>query len=299
MSSRRLCRCFLLSAFLALASPLFAQTLPPSREALRPTAVALAEAGQIASPDGRRQMNAIAATSPITIDGVLDEDVWRQAVAGNRIHPGRSARRTSRQPKTPKCASPSTPTTSTSGRFVATPPRRHRRQRNPQGLCRPRPGHVRGPARHVCRSAERVRLHDQLREARRPTRRWPTKAATSTPTGTPSGGLPPGRAPDGWTAEFRIPFKTLRFAGGDAHTWGINFARRVRRKTEVSYWSPVSRAYSIYRASSDGDLAGLPLAPARPQPARQAVRAGRRGAWSRRSRPSIPTPAPGWTSRPA
>ena len=63
---------------------------------------------------------------------------------------------------------------------------------------------------------------------------------------------------EGWTAEFRIPFKTLRFRGGDALTWGINFARRVRRKNEVSYWSPVTRAFSIYRASLAGDLTGLP-----------------------------------------
>ena len=63
---------------------------------------------------------------------------------------------------------------------------------------------------------------------------------------------------DGWTAEFRIPFKTLRFEAGDGHTWGVNFARRVRRKNEVSYWSPVSRAYSIYRASAAGTLTGLP-----------------------------------------
>jgi hypothetical protein len=40
--------------------------------------------------------------------------------------------------------------------------------------------------------------------------------------------------------------------------WGINFARRIRRKNEVTYWSPVSRAFSIYRASSEGDLTGLP-----------------------------------------
>ena len=63
---------------------------------------------------------------------------------------------------------------------------------------------------------------------------------------------------EGWSAEFRIPFKTLRFQGGESRTWGINFARRVRRKNEVSYWSPVSRAYSIYRASAGGDLGGLP-----------------------------------------
>lgn len=63
---------------------------------------------------------------------------------------------------------------------------------------------------------------------------------------------------EGWTAEFRIPFKTLRFEPGDGHTWGINFARRIRRKNEVDYWSPVQRAFSIVRASSAGTLDGLP-----------------------------------------
>jgi len=66
------------------------------------------------------------------------------------------------------------------------------------------------------------------------------------------------RGTEGWTAEFRIPFKTLRYDGGEARTWGINFSRRIRRKNEISYWSAVSRAYTIYRASSDGDLVGLP-----------------------------------------
>jgi hypothetical protein len=63
---------------------------------------------------------------------------------------------------------------------------------------------------------------------------------------------------EGWSAEFRIPFKTLRYESGEGRTWGINFARRVRRKDEISYWSPVSRAYTIYRASAEGNLAGLP-----------------------------------------
>ncbi len=64
--------------------------------------------------------------------------------------------------------------------------------------------------------------------------------------------------PEGWTAEFRIPFKTLRFQPGDGHTWGINFGRRIRRKNEATYWSQVSRAFSIVRASSAGTLTGLP-----------------------------------------
>jgi hypothetical protein len=63
---------------------------------------------------------------------------------------------------------------------------------------------------------------------------------------------------DGWSAELRIPFKTLRFDVGDGRIWGINFARRVRRKNELSYWSPVSRAYTISRASAAGTLTGLP-----------------------------------------
>jgi hypothetical protein len=63
---------------------------------------------------------------------------------------------------------------------------------------------------------------------------------------------------DGWTAEIWIPFKTLRFEPGEGRSWGVNFARRIRRKNEVAYWSAVPRAYSIYRASQDGNLFGLP-----------------------------------------
>jgi hypothetical protein len=66
------------------------------------------------------------------------------------------------------------------------------------------------------------------------------------------------RNAEGWSAEFKIPFKTLRYEGGPGRDWGINFARRIRRKNEITYWSPVSRAFSIYRASSEGDLTGLP-----------------------------------------
>jgi hypothetical protein len=62
----------------------------------------------------------------------------------------------------------------------------------------------------------------------------------------------------GWTAEIRIPFKTLRFERGEDRIWGVNFSRRIRRKNEVDYWSPVPRVYNLYRASLAGTLAGLP-----------------------------------------
>jgi Domain of unknown function (DUF5916)/Carbohydrate family 9 binding domain-like len=61
----------------------------------------------------------------------------------------------------------------------------------------------------------------------------------------------------GWSAEMQIPFKTLRFEPGEGRIWGANFSRRIRRKNEVDYWSPVPRVYNLYRAGLAGTLAGL------------------------------------------
>jgi len=66
------------------------------------------------------------------------------------------------------------------------------------------------------------------------------------------------RSENGWTAEIRIPFKTLRFERGADRIWGLNFSRHIRRKNEVDYWSPVPRVYNLYRASMAGTLGGLP-----------------------------------------
>ena len=61
----------------------------------------------------------------------------------------------------------------------------------------------------------------------------------------------------GWIAEFRIPFETLRYAGGAPQRWGLNLARFIRRKNEEDFWSPVGRAYSIYRISQAGTLEAM------------------------------------------
>src|SRR5258705_3101437 len=58
----------------------------------------------------------------------------------------------------------------------------------------------------------------------------------------------------GWSAEIRIPFKTLRFERGGDRVWGVNFSRRIRRKNEIDYWSPVPRVYNLYRAGLAGTL---------------------------------------------
>ncbi|HSF20060.1 MAG TPA: DUF5916 domain-containing protein [Vicinamibacteria bacterium] len=63
----------------------------------------------------------------------------------------------------------------------------------------------------------------------------------------------------GWSAEFAIPLRTLRYGAGKPQVWGLNFQRNIRRKREEVYWSPVSRIYNLYRLSSAGELHGLEL----------------------------------------
>ena len=63
----------------------------------------------------------------------------------------------------------------------------------------------------------------------------------------------------GWTAEFKIPLRTLRYSSRKPQSWGLNFKRNIRRKREEVYWSPVSRIQNFYRLSSAGDLNGLNL----------------------------------------
>ena len=68
--------------------------------------------------------------------------------------------------------------------------------------------------------------------------------------------------PNGWSAEFMIPLRTLRY-GPPPQTWGINFARSIEHKREQVYWSPLARVFNITRLSSAGELQGLNVAPPR------------------------------------
>lgn len=61
----------------------------------------------------------------------------------------------------------------------------------------------------------------------------------------------------GWHLEMAIPFKTLRFTGKKIQKWGINFERRVRRKYEESYWSPMPPPHRLSRIDMSGTLVGL------------------------------------------
>lgn len=65
------------------------------------------------------------------------------------------------------------------------------------------------------------------------------------------------RLEDGWIVEMAIPFKTLRYDFAASPSWGINFARRIRRKNEIDFWSPVPRAFGLARVSLAGELTGI------------------------------------------
>ena len=61
----------------------------------------------------------------------------------------------------------------------------------------------------------------------------------------------------GWSAEFIVPFKTLRFSNAPRQEWGLNLMRRIRRFNEDSHWAPLPRRYRVARASMAGTLTGL------------------------------------------
>ena len=62
---------------------------------------------------------------------------------------------------------------------------------------------------------------------------------------------------NGWYAELRIPFDTLRYLEGGAQTWGVNFARIIRIRNERSMWAPIPRPFSVLRVSLAGTLTGF------------------------------------------
>ena len=64
---------------------------------------------------------------------------------------------------------------------------------------------------------------------------------------------------DGWTAEMRIPFKSLRYPSrgrGQPHRWGFQITRVIRDKSEAQSWSPISRGVAG-QLTQFGTLEGL------------------------------------------
>ncbi|UWX56479.1 carbohydrate binding family 9 domain-containing protein [Maribacter litopenaei] len=63
----------------------------------------------------------------------------------------------------------------------------------------------------------------------------------------------------GWSAEFAIPLRSLRFAAGEAKTWGLNFQRNISKNTEIAYWTSLPLGFDLKRLALAGKLTGLNL----------------------------------------
>ncbi len=67
-----------------------------------------------------------------------------------------------------------------------------------------------------------------------------------------------GRFDGGWTVEMAIPFKSLRFFQPEAaREWGLQIMRIIRRKNEITMWSPVARQFNEFRNGYHGVLTNI------------------------------------------
>jgi hypothetical protein len=60
----------------------------------------------------------------------------------------------------------------------------------------------------------------------------------------------------GWTVEMRIPFSELRFSGNSAKTWGLNMFRNIRRYNSNNSWNFIDRKVSGF-IHQEGQLTGI------------------------------------------
>jgi hypothetical protein len=60
----------------------------------------------------------------------------------------------------------------------------------------------------------------------------------------------------GYVVEMRIPFKSLRYAGGADQTWGLNIYRVTQRTGYVDTWTDVRRASASFLAQA-GSITGI------------------------------------------
>jgi len=59
-----------------------------------------------------------------------------------------------------------------------------------------------------------------------------------------------------WYVEMKIPYSAIRFPDQDVQLWGINFARKVRRNREFSFWNPLNPEVNGF-VNQWGELTGV------------------------------------------
>ncbi len=73
-----------------------------------------------------------------------------------------------------------------------------------------------------------------------------------------------GRFDGGWTVETRVPFKSLRYSAGDEQVWGFELRRENKWKNEIAYITPMPRTFAargLQQVSQWATLVGLRVPP--------------------------------------
>ena len=64
------------------------------------------------------------------------------------------------------------------------------------------------------------------------------------------------RSDRGWSAEFAIPFKSIGFKAGEG-VWGFNFSRTIKRKFEEDRWASARLDVEFFQVSEAGEVTGF------------------------------------------
>ncbi len=227
---------------------------PVAAPAQGPAAPAAEPGAPRRGTDGRLEIAALAATSPVIVDGALDDPVWAAAEPiGNFVQAEPDEGRPATQQTVVRVAFDAAYLYVAAycyddpNRLVITDIRKDFSRETQDGFevifdtfGDRRNGYLFATNPAGARADEQV-----TNEGRDVNTSWDAPWAVRT-----------RRVPDGWTLEMAIPLRSLR-SREDAGAWGINFSRRIRRNNELDYWSAIPRAYTLARLSLAGDLAGL------------------------------------------
>ena len=207
-----------------------------------------------AQPGGARSVTALRTREPVRVDGALNEQVWREAPPIGALIQREPKAGAEPSERTEVRAAYDADALYLAVRCYDAEPRRLRSTQ------------MRRDA--VLQDDDHIQILLDTYHDRRNAYYFATNPAGVLVDGTISDNNPPNLNWDGiwmvktrvdgegWTAEFRIPFKTVAF-DPRARSWGFNFSRRIARLREESRWTSANLDSEFFLAARAGDLEGL------------------------------------------
>ena len=202
---------------------------------------------------GRATVRAVRVTTPMRIDGQLDEAIYTQVQPASDFiqmepHGGQPATE-----KTEVWVFFDEDNVYVVFRCWESQPERTRRQRDAPRQRQHPPGRLdRVLVRHLPRPPQRHPVRGQ--PARRPHRRPDHQRAAVQRRLEPGLGRRGRRFDGGWTIEAAMPFKSIRYAPGTAQVWGFQARRTNKWKNEISYLTRCRPSLGLGRADFSASL---------------------------------------------